>query len=239
MTYKDLLDTLVRDSGDAGSDFRANAIRWLNLVRQEAAMRGSWKSAKDSAGTFATDPLVTDGIYALTGFDFVVGDEMYDATNDCVIRRDTENTLKAFDANKNETGPPTLWADSGMNTDGEVKIRLWPIPAEVLTIDFIGNKSLVDVTASDELETVDAYFGSLSQVGAMIQAGLRYYHDLNNNEDYVQVRGSKAAFYDAIKIYSSNSGADSVKSSRLEPVGRRPLARPLGRLDPSHFSNRG
>lgn len=238
MTYKNLLDTLVSDSGDAGSAYRATAIQWLNFVRQEAAARGTWKSAKNSAATFDTDPLVTDGIYALTGFDSVVGDELYDSTNDNVIRRDVEMMLKSYDANKNETGPPILWADSGMTAAGEVQIRLWPVPAEVITIDFIGNRSLVDVTSANELVSVDPYFGTISQIGAMLQAGLRYYHDLNNNEDYVQVRGSKAAFYDAIKLYSGNSGADSVRSSRLEPVGRRPYARPLGRLDPSHYSNR-
>lgn len=238
MTYKDLIDTLVRDSGDEGSAYRTNAYRWLTLVRQEAARRGSWDSGKTSTATFDTDPLVTDGIYALTGYHSVDGDEMYDATNDCVIHRDTEGTLKAFDANENEFGPPTLWSDSGMTALGGVQVRFWPIPAEVLTITFMGTRALTDVTSASEAVTIDPFFGALSSVGAMLQMGLRYYHDLNNNEDYVQVRGSKAAFYDAIKLYSQTSGADSVKVSRLEPVGRRPSARPYGRLDPSHFSNR-
>jgi hypothetical protein len=238
VTYKDLIDTLVRDSGDEGAAYRTNAYRWLNLVRQEAMMRGSWSSGKDSVATFDTDPLVTNGIYALVGYASVMGDEMYDQTNDCVIRRDTENTLKAFDANANENGPPTLWADSGMNSAGETQIRLWPIPAEVLKIAFLGQKSLTDITSAQESVSIDPYFGALSSIGAMLQFGLRYYHDLNNNEDYVQVRGSKAAFYDAIKLYSAGTTADSVKSSRLEPVGRRPNVRPYGRLDPSHFNNR-
>jgi len=238
MTYKDLIDTLVRDSGDEGAAYRTNAYRWLNLVRQEAARRGSWSSGKDSVATFDTDPIATDGIYAITGYESVSGDEMYDVTNDGVIRRDTENTLKAFDANENENGPPTLWADSGISATGEVQVRFWPIPAEIITIGFLGTKALTDITSAQEAVAVDPFFGALSSIGAMLQAGLRYYHDLNNNEDYVQVRGSKSAFFDAIKIYSQTSGADSVKTSRLEPVGRRPNARPYGRLDPSHFNNR-
>ena len=238
MTFKDLIDTLVRDSGDEGSGYRTNAFRWLNLVRQEAFRRGTWSSGKDSAATFVTSPAVLTGIYELTGYDSVAGDEMYDQTNDDIIHRDTEGTLKSFDANVNEFGPPALWSDAGMTATGEVQVRLWPIPDAVLTIAFLGTKSLTDITSAEETLTVDPFFGSISSIGAMLQAGLRYYHDLNNNEDYVQVRGSKAAFFDAIKIYSQTSGADSVKVSRLEPVGRRPSVRRYGRLDPSHFSNR-
>lgn len=239
MTYKDLLDTLAQDSGDTGSTFRANAWRWMNLVRQEAAARGTWKSAKNSAATFDTDAGNTTGVYTLADMASVAGDELYNSTDDSVIHRDTENTLKSYDANQNENGPPVLWADAGMTAQGVIQIRLWPIPAETFTIVYLGNKALIDVDSSMELLDVDVYFGAISSVGAMLDAGLRYYHDRFNNEDSPQTRTSRAIFREAITLYSSNSGADSVSSSRLEPVGRRPYARPLGRLDPGHYNNRG
>lgn len=238
MTYKDLIDTLVRDSGDEGAAYRENAFRWLNLVRQEASARGSWQSSKNSAATFGTDPGNVTGVYDLTGYDNVIGDEMYDQTNDCVIRRDTENTLRAFDANLNQFGFPTLWSDAGMTPYGEKKVRFWPIPNDTFTIGFLGSVALLDIDSSIEANAIDAYFGPISSVGAMLMSGLRYYHDLNDNQDVAQISRSRSVFYDSIKVYGSNSGSDSVRSSRLEPVGRRPYARPTGRLDPSHFNNR-
>jgi hypothetical protein len=238
MTYKDILDALVQDSGDAGSTYRANGIRWLNFVRQDAAARGSWKSAKNSSATFNTAASQTDGIYPLTGFKYVIGDEMYNATEDEAIHRDTDNTLKALDANQNEFGPPTLWSDAGMTALGVPQVRFWPIPAATYAITFLGCKALVDVTSADELVSIDPYFGPLSDIGAMISAGLRYYHDLNDNEDSQDTRSSRNEFYGAIRIYSGQTGSDSTRSSRLEPVGRQPNARPLGRLNPSHFDNR-
>lgn len=238
MTYRDIIDTVVRDSGDPGSAYRVNAYLWLNLARQEAAVRGDWKSAKNSEATFDTDPLVTEGIYPVAGYDSIHGDEIYDQTSDCVISRDVENTLKALDANRNEFGPPMLWADAGMTVLGEKQIRLWPIPNGVFTIGFIGSKLLIDVTTANEDVSVDAYFGPLSTVGAMLQKGLRVYHDINNNEDAGQIERSKSSFYAAIKLYGGKSGADSVASSRLKPVNRRPQPQALGRLDPAHFGNR-
>lgn len=239
MTYKNLIDALVRDSGDEGTAYKANAYTWLNFARQEASVRGTWPSSKNSEASFMTDAGNLTGVYSLVGYDNVIGDEMYDATNDCVILRDTENTLKSFDANANEFGRPTLWSQSGMTSDGEQKIRFWPIPDAAYDIHFLGSATLADITSAQEALTIDAYFGPLSSIGAMLMAGIRYYHDLNDNQDVIQVTNSRRTFYEAIKFYSSASGADSVKSSRLDPVGRRPFyQRPLGRLDPGHFNNR-
>lgn len=239
MTYRDIIDTLVRDSGDPGSAYAVNAYRWLNFVRQEAAVKADWKSAKDSTGTFTTDAGNTTGVYALSGYESINGDELYDATNDCVIRRDTEMTLKAMDANQDEFGFPTLWSDAGMNSSGEIRIRLWPIPNDAFAVVFLGNKVLTDITQAMQTLEVDPYFGPLSTVGAMFLAGLRYFHDQNDNQDAMTMAKSQATFDKAIRLYSSANGADSVRSSRLEPVGRMPNARPFGRLNPSHFNNRG
>lgn len=238
MTYKDLLDGLVQDSGDAGSNYRANAIRWLNLARQDAASRGSWKSAKNSAATFVTSASNTTGVYTLDGMEQVVGDEMYDQSNDGIIQRDTENELLAFDANRDENGFPRLWADSGMAGSGERQIRLWPIPLEVFTIGYIGSKLLIDVTSANELTSLDPYFGPLSTMGSMLQAGLRYYHDLNNNEDIAMVGRSQGTFYKLISTHVQRSGVDTNSSSRMEPINRRPYSAPMGRFDPGHYGNR-
>ena len=238
MTYKDLLDTLVVDSGDAGTTYRANAWRWLNLVRQDAALKGEWKSSKKSPGTFTTDPANTSGIYPLVGIDDVIGDEMYDDTHHLIIQRDTENMIYGLETTPYASTFPRLWADAGMSDAGEKRIRIWPPPTETFDISFIGRKALIDVSSANENATIDAYFGPLSSCGSMLAAGLRYYHDVNNNEDISTIGRSQGRFDKMISIASQSSGLDTNATSRMEPVNRRSYARPMGRFDPGHFSNR-
>lgn len=238
MTYGDILDSIVQDSGDAGTTYRANLIRWLNFARQEAALRGSWKSAKNASSTLTTDIANVTGIYELTGIDEVVGGEMYDLTNNNPIERDTENTIMRMELPLT-FGPPVLFADAGQTALGERQIQLWPVPDDVRTIAYIGNKALIDVTAANEAVSIDPYFGALSGCGSMLQAGLRYFHDVNNNEDVATTGRSQSTFYKAISLCSAASGVDANGSSRLEPVNlRRGWARPMGRFDPGHYSNR-
>jgi len=228
---------VIADSGDQGANYRANAILWLNLARQESVLRGSWKSAKNSESSLLTDANTT-GIYVLAGIDEVIGGQMYDTTANSVIERDTENTLMRMQVRPIVYGPPVYWADSGMTTAGDKQIRFWPIPDDVRTINYIGSKGLTDITASDEMLTVDPYFGSLSGVGSMLQAGLRYYHDVNNNEDVGTIGRSQGTFYKAIILASGQSGIDNNSSTRMHPVNRRGGYSASGRFDPGHYGNR-
>lgn len=236
MTFGDLIDTVVSDSGDAGAAYRANAIRWLNLARQEAAALGSWKSAKNSASSFQTDGN-TSGIYLLADIDEVIGGQMYDTTSNTVIERDTENTLMRVNVNPPTSGPPVLWADSGMTASGEKQIRLWPAPDDVRTINFLGTRALTDITSANESMSVDPFFGPIVGIGAMLQAGLRYYHDVNNNEDVSVTGRSQGTFHKLIRVMSGMSGVDPNASSRMEPVNRRGMFTTRGRLDPGHYGN--
>ena len=238
MTYKDLLDALVRDSGDEGTKYRTNAVRWLNLVRQDAAVRGSWRSAKNSAITVTTAASNTAGIYELTGIDEVIGSEFYDQTNNNVVHHDTENALMRSALPSDQTGPPTLWADAGITVLGEKKVRFWPIPNGAFVLAYLGTKALLDVTTENENETIDPFFGPLSGCGSMLQAGLRYYHDLNNNEDVGMVSRSQGTFYKMIALVSGVSGVDANADTRLDPVNRRGYVIPGGRFDPGHYGNR-
>ena len=237
MTYKDLIDTLVSDSGDKGADYRANAIRWLNLARQDAVSMGTWKSAKNSRATFTTSAANTTGIYELTGMDAVIGGEMYDLTGHLPVERDTENKIMRMEVTPNQFGPPVLFADAGMTSLGERQIRLWPIPNDVRTIAYLGSVALIDVTSANELVSVDPYFGPISSCGSMLQAGLRYYHDLNNNETAEAINRSMGMFHKMIKLLSAQSGIDPDSSTRMDPVNRRRFVMPMGRFDPAHYSN--
>ena len=236
MTYKDIIDSIVEDSGDRGPVYRANVIRWLNLVRQECSVRGSWKSAKNSSGSLTTNASVTNGTYALIGIDEVIGGEMYDQVSHSVIERDTENQIMRFQL-PDEFGPPTLWADAGMTAAGEKQVRFWPIPDDEREITYLGTRVLGDITAADEALTIDPYFGALTGCGVMLQAGLRYYHDVNNNEDVATTGRSQGTFYKSIALMSGQSGTDLNASTRMNPVNRRLRSVVMGRLDPGHYSN--
>jgi hypothetical protein len=237
LTYKDLIDTVVMDSGDAGTNYRVNALRWLNLARQDAVAMGSWKSAKNSAATLTTNAAQTDGIYALTGIDEVIGGQMYDQTAHSVVERDTENLIMRMEVNPDQFGPPVLWADAGMTSAGEKQIRFWPIPEDERILAFLGTKALTDITSDQEALTIDPYFGALTGVGTMLQAGLRYYHDLNNNEDVSTIGRSQGTFHKMIKALSGQSGVDANAGTRLDPVNRRSFKLASGRLDPGHYGN--
>ena len=68
-------------------------------------------------------------------------------------------------------------------------------------------------------------------------AGLRYYHNLNNNEDANQIVLSQRMFENEIK---RQKVANSITPSAMIR-GRNNKTRagiPAGRLDPAHFSNR-
>jgi len=237
LTYKDLIDTLVITAGDKGTGYRTNAITWLNLVRQDCASLGSWKSTKNSEATLTTDASNTTGIYELTGIDEVIGSEMYDLTSHTTVVADTENRIMRMEVTPDQFGPPVLFADAGMTTLGEKKIRLWPIPNDVRIISYLGSVALIDVTTANELVTIDPYFGPLSSCGAMIAAGLNYYRTLDDNEDIASIAKAEGAFHSAIKRLSNQSGIDQNKVTRLAPVNRRQTFIPRGRFDPGHYDN--
>lgn len=238
MTVGDLLNNLVRDSGDTGTAYRTSALNWLNLVRQRAAVMGSWRSAKNVDATFTTSASNTTGIYELEGSMSIIGDRIYDQTNNIVIYRDTEGTLMSFDANRDEFGFPSLWADAGMTAGGTNQIRLWPTPNGPFVIRYSGVKTLTPITTEDV--AIDPFFGDLDQVGYMLADGLTYYHLKNNDEADAATVAMAFNMFKKSAIESSTAGAvDPLGSSRLEPVlrsARNQMA--VGRLDPSHYDNR-
>lgn len=237
MTFKDILDTIVVDAGDTGTNYRANALLWLNLARQDAVAKGSWKSAKNSAASLTTTVDNTEGIYVLTGFDEIIGGELYDVTHNGVVVHDTENTLLRMKVTPQLSGNPVLWADAGMSASGEKQIRLWPVPADITVLNFLGTKVLTDITADDEDLTIDPFFGALSGVGSMLRAGLRYYHDLNNGEDTATTQTSLARFDKMIELLSAQSGIDANSGTQMEPVNRQRSFVAHGRFDPGHYRN--
>ena len=124
-----------------------------------------------------------------------------------------------------------------MAASGEKQIRLWPIPNDERMIAFLGRRALTDISSDNEYLSIDPYFGPLSACGSMLSAGLRYYHDLNNNEDVASIGRSQATFYKMISLVSGQAGIDQNASTRMDPVNRRGGTIPRGRFDPGHYGN--
>lgn len=236
MTFAQLFDTLVRDSGDPGGSYRSSLMTWLNMVRATAARGGTWRSAIDGDATITTSAANTTGIYELTGYEQVIGDLMFDRTQNYPVQHDSEQSMLSFDPNRDDFGPPIRWCDAGATPAGNRNIRFYPIPNDVRTIGFVGYKVLSDV--SSEALSIDPFFGPIIDKSPMFQAGLRYYLDLSSNEDATQIAIQKNVFNKTVKDALSDDRVDPQGSVRLDPVGRRMVSVVLGRLDPGHYSNR-
>lgn len=238
MNFKAVIDTLVRDSGDPGADYKANAYRWLTFVRVEAANEAYFPTGRDVLGTITTSSGNTAGIYAITGFSRIVGTDIYDTTSDNVIYGDTEAELLRRDPNRDEFSQPTLWADAGTDEAGTRRVRFWPIPNAEYVLQFVGDKIVGEITAEQETLQVDPYFGPITNCAPMLLAGLRWQDTINDNQDIANIAKARATFDRAIKSLAGKSTTASQASSRLDPVNLRSSGRGRGGRFSSHFDNR-
>lgn len=238
MTVQDLLDQAIYDSGDGGADYTNSARRWLNLTRSYIADQHAWQCASRVNATLTT----TNGtaIYTLvSGSDTyrrVIGNMMYDQTNDTNIRYTDTAFGLALDQDQDETGPPVVWWDAGCTSAGVRQVEFYPVPGGTYTILFAGQLILSDLTAAQDTVTEDPYYGPITPWGATFQAGMRYFHDLNNNEDVNQIAIQKATFDMLIR------NRKRVDSTPTTPIHRARSLREgsnvnLGRLDPSVYEN--
>lgn len=237
MTVSDLLDQITFDSGDAGSEYRTAARRWLNLTRAYIADQAMWKSALDPTPTITTAAATTSGLYSLTGYEFVASSTIYDETNETVLTMDSLARLSEIDPGKETTGKPSHWADAGMDSSGDRQLYIWPVPDDTYTIRYNGYKRLTGLTANDDNDTEDPFFGPIMPWSACFTAGLRYFHDLNNNDDINAVMRSQIAFDKQITRKKTQNRVNSVGPIPMSVIKAQILA-PTGRFDPSHFSNR-
>jgi hypothetical protein len=137
------------------------------------------------------------------------------------------------------TGPPNHWSDAGVNDEDEPLIYLWPIPEGNYTIRFRGYKALSDLGTDNKEDSVDPFFGKISEWGACMSAGIRYYHELDDNESAESIVSSKALFDKAIDVRRKVNRASVNAGTRMRNVrtGGRNRPRP-GRFNPAHFDNR-
>jgi len=236
MTFDDLLDQVVADSGDTDGQYRTDALRWLNLTRADIADEHPWKSALKADATITTSAATTDGLYDLSGYTWISGDYLFDETNEASIRHESLVMTNAIDASKDTTGNPAYWSDAGVDTNGTPQIYLWPIPDGTFTIRFSGYAVLADVAESATGSATDDFFGPLTPWGPTMSAGLRYYHDLNNNENPQQVALMLQVFKSKIRKRKSKDGLALPGSIPMQVVNtRRRIA--TGRFNPSHYNN--
>jgi len=243
MKYSAVIDQIVGNADDTSASFRAAVLRWLNLTRADIADRGVWRSAVRPKATFtaSVSRAVGDegtGIYGIgTTYERILGNYLYDVTNDATIRHEGLVSGYASDPDQSVTGNAQIWGDAGMNENGtgERYVRLWPIPSAQATIRFIGYLRLLDVT-DENLET-DPFFGSILPWSSTFAAGMRYYMDLDNNEDTNATVISKTVFDKAIKRRMSTNNVAPSGTMSLEPVNSGGAGSGFGRLNPSHFAN--
>ena len=244
MKFSDLLDQMAGGSGDDSGTYRNDARRWLNLARSEIANSQLWKMALRTEATFTTSAATTSGIYSLadsgqssSGFEFVHGDTLYDQTNKFIVTHETLALTAAVDVAKETTGPPTYWADAGADVSGVRQIYLWPVPAGTYTILFHGYRMLDDVAAADDDLSVDRFFGPISPWAACFNAGMRYYHDEDNNEDVNQMMLTERRFRRAVARRRTQNRL-SVSGSLQQRIVSSQNVSTLGRFDPAHYPNR-
>lgn len=237
MTFRDLLDQVAGSAGDDSATYRADARRWLNLARSHIADSATWRSALDSTSTLVTSASNTSGIYAVTGYREIVGTGMFDETNDAIIIHESLADMNAVDVAKDVSGQPNYWADAGMSTAGVRQIYLWPIPDAAYTIRFSGIKELTDIGVDDDVLTVDPYFGPLTEWASCLSSGLRYYQELDDNEDAAQQQLALGTFERAIRRRRQKNtiATSAVLVMRSVRAGNQSV---VGRFDPSHYNNR-
>jgi hypothetical protein len=242
MTISDLLDQIVFDAGDESAAYRNSSRRWFNLVRSYINGETTFKYALRPVVTITTAAATTSGLYSVseggTNYEFIAGDKLFDETNKTTIEHESYATTREIDHAKSTPGPPKWWSDAGATSGGVRQIYLWPVPAAVYTITFPAYLLLTDVTSSNDSDSVDPFFGPISPWGSTFTAGLRFYHDLNNNEDANQVMVMKAFFDGELKkrLAQNRLSLSSRIQSRIVNTQRGVT---MGRFDPAHFDNRG
>ncbi len=236
MTFDDLYEQLKFDSDDRAADYQQAARRWLNLARSTIVDFGQWKSALDTEASLTTSAATTTGVYSIGAFEFIHGLYMYDQSTNSVIVHESLSTAGRIDPDRSVTGPPTIWADAGADTSGNRQVYFWPVPDDTRTIDFHGYRQLADITDSDGTKSIDPFFGRLTEWQSCFSDGMRYYHDLNNNESAQQTFGQWGKFKNAIKRRHARNRLSLGAPISLRSI--RGVRRILpGRLDPAHFRN--
>lgn len=241
MTYDDIIAHLAFDSGDNSSDYSMAVLRWINATRGYIANNGPWETTKRSNIYFTTAAATTTGIYVLQDqdnnkYDGMASDSMFDNTNELTIRHVNLAATWELDQDRSTTGQPTFWSDAGLDTNGDRQVQLWPVPDGAFDIYFIGRAKITDIT--DSSVDTDPYFGPILPWSPVFLEGVRYFHDLSNNENYIQIRLQRKAFDQAIKSRKKTESLTVSSSLQFEPVNARGGFTNLGRLDPSVYDNR-
>lgn len=244
MTFSELIDQITSNAGDDSPAFRTKCRRWLNLARSDIAAEALWKYALRAEATITTSSATTTGIYTLSdtttlpnGIEFILGDSLYDQTNENTITHESKASQNELDPAKNTTGPPMWWGDAGATAAGARRVYLWPIPDGTYTIMFDGYALLTDIDETNDADTVDPFFGPVPPWQGTFVAGMRYYYDLDNNEDPGQVGMQERKFIRQIGLRKMKNRLTLSARQRLDVVNTQ-MVQTIGRFDPAHYNNR-
>lgn len=242
MTFADLFSQIASDSGD--ESINDEARRWLNFTRSYLYGMHDWRNAFVADGTLTT--AADTAHYLLEDVGKISGDRFFDETNTQVIVHESRESLNSFDPARDVTGPPNYWADTGgdpaavtgASSAADRRIMLWPIPDSAYTLRFDYYKPMFDIErgGSQDYYVVDPYFGLISEWAHVFLAGMRYYHDLNTNEDPQQIAFQLQTFERLARRKKARDPVAPTSSTSLKIIRHMaPLS--SGRLDPAHYRN--
>lgn len=149
----------VQDSVDDTSAAGLVRIkRYINWGQQDLASRKNGEFLRDSstlslaAGTeeYAL-PATVDKLFALR-----------DTTNNKYITRiDYKTLIENYPDPSETTGLPQYWYNTGLDATGNVKIKFYPVPDSVATINYDYYKRLTDLSADGSTPIIPARYHQL------------------------------------------------------------------------------
>lgn len=232
MTIRDISELLIPESGPSPQDDDHLALidTWVIGAVSDIVNEWDWDCLRTrenipSVATQAEYSLATTAASVLS---------VRIPVNDRYIECVTEETLKEFGCNMEQTSDVTLaWYPSGYDeSTGRNKIKFWPIPTTATVVWEVTEKKRIDALLSTSNLPLPAEFNELIKSGARIRI---FQHNLQ----------FQAMSYWAQRFELLMQKLKSAQSHQLaQRFGRgatdvRQRSTPFGpRLDPAHYRNR-
>jgi hypothetical protein len=238
VTFRDILDSAVFNSGDIRGEYRLRQLGWLNMARAEMAdlVGGLWNTALEPEATFELTTGGMTGIHALTGYEFIAGDRIFNITDNIPILPGHLQDFGSADPDKSESSEPMFWADAGMGLSGNRQIQLYPVASHTINIRFPGYKTMTEIT--DETLDLDPFFGPVLPMAHVFFAGIQYYNALHDDSEAAKPAYQRGIFYDLAKKRHKKAGRlSSASAIAMKNVVRNQQIGNRGRFDPSVYPN--
>jgi hypothetical protein len=148
-------DTLERLNlpTDASSTARTRVKRYINEGYRLLLADVGMSRARHSTTTIATVAGTAEYTVTASKIRFI-----RDTANNLLLQEVTLGEIRSVDAGNDSDGNPTQFAVVQYITPTTIKVRLWPIPSEVLTLDVDIVAAVTDLTADADLPVFASEF---------------------------------------------------------------------------------